>query len=533
MSFFIGNVEIKNKVVLAPMAGISNPSYMKICEEMGVGYAITELMSAEAIVRNNKKTLEMLNGIEKLKIPIAVQIFGSNPQTIAKAAKTLINLYPIKLIDINMGCPVPKVAISSQAGSALLKNPQKIAEIVKAVVQEVDIPVTAKIRLGWDEKTINCVEVAKIVEASGASALAIHARTRSAGYSGKADWKWIKKIKESINIPVIGNGDITNPILAKKMLEETRCDAIMIGRGVLGNPWLIKECLHYLETGKLLPPVTYEEKIKMMKKHFILLKQDKSLPCALLEIRGNILFYLKGMKESKKIKQKICEAKTEQEINEILDEYLNELKEGEKMEMLDIYNEQQEHIGTEKRDIVHRDGLWHKTVHCWLYDKNGNVFFQIRKDRKTLYTTASGHLKAGENISEGFNREIKEEIGIDIDASDAELVDVVKFVMDRVKEDNSIFKDRVFANVYIDLYEGNYQDFKMDPEEIDGLVLVNAKDTLKLFEKESGSIDGKIIRLDNTIEEKKIDISDFLVNEGETRMIKYGDVLKAIIKHFE
>lgn len=321
MKWKIGNVEIANQIVLAPMAGISNPAYMKILEEMGVGYAVTELISAEAIVRNNKKTLEMLNGIEKLKIPVAVQIFGSNPYTMAKASKILVDLHQIRLIDINMGCPVPKVAVRAQAGSALLKDPDKIYEIVSSVVKSVDIPVTVKIRSGWDENHINAVEVAKKCESAGASAIAIHARTRAQGYSGTADWSIIKKVKEAVSIPVIGNGDVTSPELAKKMLEETNCDAVMIGRGVLGNPWLIKECVYYLETGELLKPVSFIEKVNMMKRHYQLLLEDKCEKAAILEIRSFIIWYLKGMPKSKEIKNQICQCKTSEEMFKIIDEY--------------------------------------------------------------------------------------------------------------------------------------------------------------------------------------------------------------------
>ena len=200
------------------------------------------------------------------------------------------------------------------------------------------------------------------------------------------------------------------------------------------------------------------------------------------------------------------------------------------MEYLDIYDENGKFLGTEERGIVHSKGLWHKTVHCWLYDRDGNVFFQRRSDRGTLYTTSSGHLSARESVTEAFQREIKEEIGLDIDASDATKVGVVPFQMDRVKEDGSIFKDRAFANVYVDLYEGNYEDFHMDENEVSGIVIVSAKDALDLFQKESGSILGREISPINTITEKEISLSEFLVNEGETLLEKYGDVLKKIVE---
>lgn len=325
MSWYIGNVEIKNRVTLAPMAGISNPAYMKICEEMGVGYAVTELISAEAIVRGNKKTLEMLNGIEQLNIPVAVQIFGSNPNTMAKASRILTDLHQIRLIDINMGCPVPKVAIKSEAGSSLLKHPDLVFEIVKKVSEAVDIPVTVKIRSGWDATSINACEIAKICESAGAKAIFIHGRTRAQGYSGKADWQIIKEVKKSVNIPVIGNGDITSCYLAKKMLDETGCDAIMIGRGTLGNPWLIKECVSFLENNKVLPAPTIKDKIAMIKKHYSLLLENKSEIQASLEIRTFILYYLKGLPGSKEIKNKICSTKDSKEIFSILSNYLDNM----------------------------------------------------------------------------------------------------------------------------------------------------------------------------------------------------------------
>lgn len=321
MEWKIGNIKIKNQVALAPMAGISNPSYIKICEEMGVGYAVTELISAEAIVRDNKKTFDMLKGIDTLNIPLAIQIFGSDASTMAKAAKIITDLYQNVLIDINMGCPVPKVAVKSQAGSALLKDYQKIKEIIEAVVEAVDVPVTVKIRSGWDENSINAVEVARVCEEAGARAIAIHARTRSQGYSGKADWNIIKEVKKAVKIPVIGNGDVTSCYLAKKMLEETGCDAVMIGRGVLGNPWLIRDCVKYLEDNTLPLEVTNKEKIAMMRRHYELLCEDKGEVAANLEIRSHILYYLKGMPDSKVMKNKICQCKSKEEIFKSLEEY--------------------------------------------------------------------------------------------------------------------------------------------------------------------------------------------------------------------
>ena len=322
MKWKIGNVDINNQVGLAPMAGISNPAYMKICEEMGVGFAVTELISAEAIVRNNKKTLEMLNGIDTLNIPVGIQIFGSEPETMAKASKILCDhFHQISLIDINMGCPVPKVAIRAQAGSALLKNPDKVYEIVKAVVNSVSIPVTVKIRSGWDEKNINAVEIAKKCEEAGASAIAVHGRTRAQGYSGKANWDIIRQVKEAVSIPVIGNGDILSCYDAKRMLDETNCDAVMIGRGVLGNPWLIKECVEYLEENKEPQEVSFVEKVNMMKRHYTLLTEDKPEKQALLEIRSHIIWYLKGMPKSKEIKNQICQSKTTEEMFNIINDY--------------------------------------------------------------------------------------------------------------------------------------------------------------------------------------------------------------------
>jgi len=316
----IGNVEIKNRVVLAPMAGISNTSYRKIIKEMGCGLIFAEMVSDKAIMFGNEKTLSLLK-MDDSERPIAQQIFGSDVDSFVIAAKRVEELMHPDIIDINMGCPVPKIALRSQAGSSLLKNPEKIGEIVSAVVNAVSCPVTVKIRSGWDEEHINCVEVAKIIEKSGASAITLHARTRSQGYSGKSDWSLIKKVKDSVNIPVIGNGDVTSPELAKKMLDETGCDAVMIGRGVLGNPWLIRDSIDFLEKGCYNNKLNLDEKINMLKKHLKYLMEDKCEKIALLEIRNHAIWYLKGINGAAKVKNDICQAKSIEEIFDILNEF--------------------------------------------------------------------------------------------------------------------------------------------------------------------------------------------------------------------
>ena len=320
----IGNIDIKNRIVLAPMAGISNTSYRKIIKEMGAGLIYAEMVSDKALCFSNEKTFDLLKMSEEER-PIAQQIFGSDKESFVKAARIIEEKMHPDIIDINMGCPVPKVAVRAQAGSALLKNPDKVYEIVSSVVKAVTVPVTVKIRSGWDEKNINAVEIAKKCEEAGASSITIHGRTRAQGYSGKADWNIIKQVKEAVKIPVIGNGDVTSCYDAKKMIDETGVDAVMIGRGVLGNPWLIKECVDYLNDGKEPEEVSFVDKVQMMRKHYELLAQDKCEKLALLEIRSHIIWYLKGMPQSKEIKNKICQSKTTEDIFNIIDEYYNYL----------------------------------------------------------------------------------------------------------------------------------------------------------------------------------------------------------------
>lgn len=320
MKWKIGNVEIKNQVVLAPMAGISNSSFRRIAKEMGCGLIVAEMVSDKAICYGSKKTIDMLY-MTDFERPLSQQIFGSDKESFVKAAIYIEqNMHP-DIIDINMGCPVPKVAVSAQAGSALLKNPDKVYEIVKAVVEAVHIPVTVKIRSGWDSNHINAVKIAKICEKAGASAITVHARTRAQGYTGKADWNIIKKVKENVNIPVIGNGDIKSPIDAKKMLDETKCDAIMIARGALGNPWIIKNTTHYLETGELLQEPTKQDKIEMIKKHLNYLLEIKPEKVALLEMRTEASYYLKGLQGAAPYKIKLFQTKTKEEFLNVIDEF--------------------------------------------------------------------------------------------------------------------------------------------------------------------------------------------------------------------
>ncbi len=327
MKWKIGNVEIANQVVLAPMAGICNSAYRKIIKEMGCGLIYAEMVSDKAICYDNKKTIDMLY-MEDVERPIVQQIFGSDVNSFVEAAKYIEKEMRPDIIDINMGCPVPKVALRAQAGSALLKNPNKVKEIVSAVVESVKCPVTVKIRSGWDANHINAVEIAKICEEAGASAICVHARTRNQGYSGKADWNIIRDVKNSVKIPVIGNGDVTTPEKAKEMLDHTGCAAVMIGRGALGNPWLIKNTVLYLEGKTYALPSTID-KIDMCIKHLKMLVELKSEKQAVLEIRSHVGWYLKGVKESNEIKNKIYKMTKIYDILQVLEKFKEEFDEEE------------------------------------------------------------------------------------------------------------------------------------------------------------------------------------------------------------
>ena len=323
--FYIGNVKINNRVVLAPMAGICNSAYRTIIKEMGCGLIVAEMVSDKAITFGSNKTLDMLY-MTDFERPISQQIFGSDVSSFVSAAKYIYeNMHP-DIIDINMGCPVPKVALRSQAGSALLKDPLKVKEIVSAVVNSVPIPVTVKIRSGWDFNSINACEIAKIVEEAGASAITVHPRTRSQGYSGSADWNIIKMVKKSVSIPVIGNGDINSCYDAKRMLDETGCDAVMIGRACIGNPWIIKECVDYLEHGIVPKPISLVEKINMIKKHIEYLLKIKPEKVVVLEMRMHISKYFKGVSGSSSLKIDINKATSIDDINCLLDNFLKEKK---------------------------------------------------------------------------------------------------------------------------------------------------------------------------------------------------------------
>ncbi len=320
MKWKIGNVEIENQLVLAPMAGITNEAFRSICKEMGAGLVVCEMISDKALSFHNAKTIKM-TGVSQNEHPLSMQIFGADKETLVYAAKWIYENTDADIIDINMGCPVNKVAKRAGAGSSLLRNPNKVYEITKAVVEATPLPVTVKIRIGWDENNINAVENAKMIEKAGACAIAVHGRTRAQMYSGHANLDVIKDVVEAVNIPVVGNGDIVDGPSALHMLEYTGCKAIMIGRGALGNPWIFKEINAYFAGEEFKRP-SKEEIYNMIVDQYERLLKLKGERLALLEMRSHVGWYLKGMQGSAQIKNKANQALSFEEVKKILKEYL-------------------------------------------------------------------------------------------------------------------------------------------------------------------------------------------------------------------
>ncbi len=298
----IGNVELSSPVILGPMAGVTDLPYRLICKEYGVGLLVTEMVSCKALYYKDKKS-ERLMEIREEERPVALQIFGSDPQIMA-AVVSQINDHNHDIIDINMGCPAPKI-VNNGDGSALMKTPDLAEEIVRAVVAASKKPVTVKIRKGWDADFVNAVDIAKRAEAAGAAAIAVHGRTRDQLYMGKADWSIIKAVKEAVSVPVIGNGDIFSIEDAVRMKDETNCDGLMIARGAQGNPWILRQVSHYLKTGEKLPDPTPEEKVHEALRHFERLVEYKGEHIGVLEMRKHAAWYLKGIRGGATIRNEI------------------------------------------------------------------------------------------------------------------------------------------------------------------------------------------------------------------------------------
>lgn len=324
MAFRVKDILIQNKVVLAPMAGVSNSPFRKLAKKNGAGLVFAEMVSDKGLVHNNKKTKSMLY-MEDCEKPMVQQIFGSDLESMVAAAKYIDKHSNCDIIDINMGCPVPKVAIKAQAGSALMKDPDKIYDIVKAVVSATNKPVSVKIRSGWDNSSINAVEVALKIESAGASLITIHARTRAQGYSGEPDLDIIKAVKAAVNIPVIGNGNIVDGPSAKKMLDYTNCDAVMIGRAALGNPWIFREIDAYLSKSTIPNRPTHDEIHHLINEHIDDLVKYKGEKIAILEMRGHAPWYLKGLPNSTEVRRKISRSSKVSEVKTLLKQYFNNI----------------------------------------------------------------------------------------------------------------------------------------------------------------------------------------------------------------
>ncbi|MEW9031917.1 MAG: tRNA dihydrouridine synthase DusB [Planifilum fimeticola] len=322
----IGPVETKNNVVLAPMAGVCNPAFRLIAKEFGTGLVCAEMVSDKAILHGNERTRKMLYVDEREK-PLSLQIFGGDKKSLVEAAKIVDRQTNADIIDINMGCPVPKVT-KCDAGARWLLDPKKIEELVAAVVDAVEKPVTVKMRIGWDEEHIYAVENALAVQRAGGKAVAVHGRTRKQMYTGKANWDIIRQVKEAVDIPVIGNGDVFTPEDAKRMLEQTGCDGVMIGRGALGNPWMLYRTVHYLETGELLPEPTPREKVEIALLHMDRLIALRGEEVAVREMRKHASWYLKGLRGAARVKDRVNEQTTREGMARVLWEFVEQL-EGE------------------------------------------------------------------------------------------------------------------------------------------------------------------------------------------------------------